>query len=152
MQFVTFTKTLSTFVTRAKTNLNYIRILSQPVERETGLELFVAWFTYDVNAPTANELDGFASRQHRWYTAAGDVSGDTAELEIFLNSGGVFNDPRETLSQSVGSMTIQFSDCTNAHVLWDFDASDDNDGDVDVVRLSPDVFCQMIVDSGEAAR
>lgn len=32
-----FTKTLSTFVTRAKTNLNYTRILSQPVEKETGL-------------------------------------------------------------------------------------------------------------------
>jgi hypothetical protein len=33
----TFTKTLSTFVTRAKTNLNYTRILSQPVKKETGL-------------------------------------------------------------------------------------------------------------------
>ncbi len=120
------------------------------IERETGLGFFVAWFTYDVNPPAADELDGFGSRQHRWFTASGDVSGDTAVLEIFLNSGGVFNDPRETMSESVGSLTIQFSDCTNAQLSFDFDASDDNDGSVEIIRLSPDVFCQAIVDAAAA--
>jgi len=38
------------------------------IERETGLEFFVAWFTYDVNPPAADEIDGFGSRQHRWFT------------------------------------------------------------------------------------
>jgi peptidyl-prolyl cis-trans isomerase A (cyclophilin A) len=120
------------------------------IERETGLDFFVAWFTYDVNPPAADELDGFGSRQHRWFTASGHVSGDTAVLDIFLNSGGVFNDPRETMSESVGSMTIQFSDCTNAQLSFDFDASDDNDGSVEIIRLSPDVFCQAIVDAAAA--
>jgi len=120
------------------------------IERETGLELFVAWFTYDVNTPPADETDGFGSRQHRWFTALGSVSGDTATLDILLNSVGVFNDPRETMSESVGSMTIQFSDCTNAQLSFDFDASDDNDGSVDIIRLSPDVFCQAIVDAGQS--
>jgi len=44
-------------------------------------------------------------------------------------------------------MTIQFSDCTNAQLSFDFDASDDNDGSVDIIRLSPDVFCQAIIDA-----
>jgi cyclophilin family peptidyl-prolyl cis-trans isomerase len=117
------------------------------IERETGLEFFVAWFTYDVNPPAADEIDGFGSRQHRWFTAAGSVSGDTVVLDIFLNSGGVFNDSRETASEAVGSMTIQFSDCTNAQLSFDFDASDDNDGSVDIIRLSPDVFCHAIIDA-----
>jgi cyclophilin family peptidyl-prolyl cis-trans isomerase len=120
------------------------------IEGETGLGFFVAWFTYDDNPPAADELDGFGSRQHRWFTASGDVSGDTAALDIFLNSGGVFNDPRETMIEPVGSMTIQFSDCTNAQLSFDFDASDDKDGSVDIIRLSPDVFCQAIVDAAAA--
>ncbi len=119
------------------------------IERETGLGFFVAWFTYDVDPPAADELDGFGSRQHRWFTASGDVSGDTAVLDIFLNSGGVFNDPRETMIEPVGSMTIQFSDCTNAQLSFDFDASDDQDGSVDIIRLSPDVFCQAIIDAAQ---
>ena len=119
------------------------------VARETGQEMFVAWFTYDVNPPAADETDGFGSRQHRWFTALGDVSGDTAVMDIFLNSGGVFNDPRETQSEPVGSMTIQFSDCTNAQLSFDFDDSDELDDSLDIVRLSPDVFCQAIIDAAQ---
>lgn len=122
------------------------------IEKATGLEFFVAWFTYDVNPPVGDETDGFGSRQHRWFTAFGSVSGDTAVLDIFLNSGGVFNDPRETMSESVGRMTIQFSDCTNAQLSFDFDASDDNDGSVAIIRLSPDVFCQAIIDAAQAVK
>ena len=109
-------------------------------------------FTFDVNPPAADELDGFGSRQHRWFTASGHVSGDTAVLDIFLNSGGVFNDPRETMYESVGSMTIQFSDCTNAQLSFDFDGSDDRDDSVEIIRLSPDVFCQAIVDAAARFR
>ena len=119
------------------------------VERETGLEMFVAWFTYDVNPPAADETDGFGSRQHRWFTALGSVSGDMAVMDIFLNSGGVFNDPRETESEPVGNMTIQFSDCINAQLSFDFDASDEFDDSLDIVRLSPDVFCQAIIDAAQ---
>ncbi len=68
-------------------------------------------------------------------------------MDVFLNSGGVFNDPRETQSEPVGSMTIQFSDCINAQLSFDFDASDDLDDSLDIVRLSPDVFCQAIIDA-----
>lgn len=122
------------------------------IERAPGLELFVAWFTYDINPPPSDETDGFGSRQNRWYTAFGSVSGDTAVLDISLNSGGVFNDPRETTVESVGSMTIQFSDCTNAQLSFDFEASDDNDGSVAITRLSPDVFCQAIADQAQAIK
>jgi peptidyl-prolyl cis-trans isomerase A (cyclophilin A) len=122
------------------------------IEKEVGLDLFVAWFTYDINEPAADENDGFASRQHRWFTAFGSATGDTAVLDIFLNSGGVFNDPRDTTTESVGTMTIQFSNCTNAQLAFDFDDSDDHDDTLDVSRLSPDVFCQAIVDASQPAQ
>lgn len=122
------------------------------IKKDVGLDLFVAWFTYDVNPPDVDENDGFASRQHRWFTAFGSVAGDTAVLDISLNSGGVFNDPRGTTTESVGTMTIQFSNCTNAQLAFDFDDSDDHDGMVEVTRLSPDVFCQAIVDAAQAAK
>jgi hypothetical protein len=122
------------------------------IEKETALELFVAWFTYDGAPPPMDETGGFGSRQHRWFTASGSVSGDTAVLDIYLNSGGMFNDPAETMSEVVGSMTIQFFNCTNAQLSFDFDASDDKDGNVDIIRLSPDVFCQVIVDQAQAVQ
>jgi len=64
----------------------------------------------------------------------------------------VFNDPRETMPEPVGSMTVQFSDCTHAELSFDFDASDDNDGSVAIIRLSPDVFCQAIIDAAQAMK
>jgi hypothetical protein len=97
-----------------------------------------------------NDGDYEDSFVHRRFTASGHVTGDTAVLDIFLNSGGVFNDPRETTLEPVGSMTIRFSDCTNAQLSFDFDASDDKDDSVDIIRLSPDVFCQAIIDAAAA--
>ncbi len=104
-------------------------------------EVFVAWFTYDVNAPADDETAGFGSTQHRWFTASGSFSGDTASLTISRNSGGLFNDPTTTTVEAVGSMTIQFTGCTSATLSFDFDDPAVADDTVDVIRLSPDSFC-----------
>jgi len=47
---------------------------------------------------------------------------------------------------------FQFSDCTNAQLSFDFNASDNNDGSVAIIRLSPDVFCQAIIDAAQAMK
>ncbi|MEM9533859.1 MAG: peptidylprolyl isomerase [Pseudomonadota bacterium] len=104
-------------------------------------EVFVAWFTYDVNTPGDDEGAGFGSTQHRWFTAGGTFSGDTATLTISRNTGGIFNDPATTDNEPVGTMTIRFIDCTTAVLAFDFDDDSITDATIDIIRLSPDAFC-----------
>ncbi|MEM1090450.1 MAG: peptidylprolyl isomerase [Pseudomonadota bacterium] len=104
-------------------------------------EVFVAWFTYDVNPPDGDDGEGFGSTQHRWLTASGTFSGDTATLTISRNTGGVFNDPTSTTVESVGTLVIQFTGCGTAILSWEFDDPAVGDATVDIIRLSPDSFC-----------
>ncbi|MFK7957931.1 MAG: peptidylprolyl isomerase [Lysobacterales bacterium] len=107
-------------------------------------EVFIAWFTYDVNAPASDEGAGFGSTQHRWFTASGTFTGDTAALTISRNTGGVFNDPAPTTTEAVGTMTVQFADCTNGILAFDFDDEAITDDMVNITRLSPDAFCTSL--------
>lgn len=107
-------------------------------------EVFVAWFTYDVNAATEDDSQGFGSTQHRWFTASGSFVGNTATLTISRNSGGVFNDPAATILDTVGTMTIEFSACDAGTLSFDFDDPAAVDDTVSIVRLSPDTFCSTI--------
>lgn len=110
-------------------------------EGEDNLSVFVAWFTYDVNDPPTDETAGFASTQHRWLTADGSMDGDRANLTLRLNTGGVFNQSDATTLSDVGTMTIDFTNCTNGTVSWDFVNELFPDGSVGVIKLSPDQFC-----------
>lgn len=114
------------------------------------LSVFAAWFTYDVETPPADETDGFSSKQHRWLTASGTMTGNVANLQMQLNSGGVFNQSDPTTPSPLGTMTIDFSDCGTAQISWDFDNAAFPDASVNTRRLSPDTFCQEINDGGVA--
>lgn len=82
------------------------------VWEETG-ELFVAWFTYDSERPPADVRARLGEPGHRWYTAQGPFSGDTAELDLYLSAGGVFDavSPPAEAAVSVGSLRLRFSGC-----------------------------------------
>lgn len=71
--------------------------------------MFGAWFTYETASPAAIKL---GNANHRWLTMQGTYSGDTANLEIFNTSGGVFNSPGTTTTTRVGTATLTFSSCT----------------------------------------
>ncbi len=70
--------------------------------------LSFAWFTFGVaggaGAPIAQ----------RWLTGAGSYTMDTAETTLFLSEGGAFNAQPAPTSINVGSLRIQFTDCTHA--------------------------------------
>ena len=51
--------------------------------------IFMAWFTYDT-AASEGEAD-FGDADHRWLTAFGKYSGDTAVLEVVSSSNGQFD-------------------------------------------------------------
>ena len=80
-------------------------------------QVFLANFTYSDQAVPD---DRYA---HRWYTAGGPVTGDSAELGLGLTTGGAFNAaqpaPQHT---SAGRVRLQFSDCDHGSIVLDADA------------------------------
>ena len=80
--------------------------------------IFLSWFTYDTERPPEDVQAILGEPGHRWLTAQGPYSGDTAMLDVFLTQGGVFDsaEPAVDPAQMVGTITIRWSGC-NAGVL-----------------------------------
>jgi hypothetical protein len=101
----------------------------------TGL-LQGSWFTYDYKAA------GGASSQ-RWYTFSGPVSASqpSATLGIYQNVGGNFNALPTTSPTAVGTVTLSFTDCTNATMGYSFTDGSARSGSIALQRLTPNVTC-----------
>lgn len=88
-----------------------------------GLEqIFLSWFTYDTVRPPEDATAQLGEPGHRWLTAQGTISGDTALLDIYSSSGGVFDaaePPAVTDPVPVGAMVIQWSDCNTATLTYE---------------------------------
>jgi hypothetical protein len=98
---------------------------TQP-DPEGGNFVFVAWFTYG---------DDTASGQ-RWLTAQGSFEGPIAEIDVFETTGGSFNDPQAPSTTNVGTMSIDFTDCSNAQLSYSLPA-DPAAGDIAITRAIP---------------
>lgn len=92
------------------------------VLEETGI-VFLAWFTFDVERPPEDHTAILGEPGHRWLTAAGPIEGDTAVLEAHMTAGGVFDspDPAVEPEQTVGTITVQWTDCKNATLTYDIE-------------------------------
>ncbi len=97
--------------------------------------IFVAWFTYTTDAAT---IDG--SESHRWLTAQGNYSGNSAELTLSETSGGIFDAASTADTNAVGTFSISFSSCTDGLVAYQF-SDDGPSGEFSISRLAPDVLC-----------
>lgn len=85
--------------------------------------MFLAWFTYDVERPPGDVTAILGEPGHRWITAQGPYSGDTATLEINVTSGGIFDSnepPVDTVA--VGTMTVRFTTCNEGLISYQFDS------------------------------
>jgi hypothetical protein len=91
--------------------------------------MFLAWFTF-TDAASANP-----DQQH-WYTAQGNYSGNTAELILHETLGGQFDDPQETSTNPVGTVTVSFSDCEQGQMTYSID-TDGRQGTIPLTRLIP---------------
>ena len=80
---------------------------------EGGNFIFVSWFTYGEDT---------ASRQ-RWLTAQGSFEGSIAEIDVFETTGGSFDDPQAPSTTMVGTMSIDFTDCSNALLAYSLPAN-----------------------------
>jgi hypothetical protein len=98
--------------------------------------IFVAWFTYGENT---------ASGQ-RWLTAQGPLEGTTADLVVYGTEGGSFDDPKFSETNAVGSMTIDFTDCSNALLSYTI-TEEALAGLIDIKRAIPgtETLCEELV-------
>jgi PKD repeat protein len=81
--------------------------------------VFMAWFTFDAERPPPDVEAILGEPGHRWLTASGPFEGDTATLDVFLTSGGVFDSaqpPAVTDQEPIGTATITWTSC-NAGIL-----------------------------------
>ena len=91
--------------------------------------MFLAWFTF--TAAASNNPD-----QQHWYTAQGNYSGNTAELILSETLGGQFDDPQETSTSPVGTVTVSFTDCEQGQMVYSID-TDGRQGTIPLQRLLP---------------
>ncbi|MCH8056663.1 MAG: FG-GAP repeat protein [Proteobacteria bacterium] len=107
---------------------------------EGGNFIFVSWFTYG---------DDTASGQ-RWLTAQGSFEGSIAEIDVFETTGGSFDDPQAPSTTNVGTMSLDFTDCSNAQLAYSLPATG-AEGDIAITRVIPGVqaLCEELVGQNE---
>jgi hypothetical protein len=79
---------------------------------------FAAWFTWETTQAAEDATADVGDPNHRWLTASGGYEGDTASLDIYLTTGGLFDDPKPVETDVAGTMTIQFLACNEAQVTY----------------------------------
>jgi glucose/arabinose dehydrogenase len=109
--------------------------------------VFLAWFTYDVGRPPEGATAILGEPGHRWLTAQGPYSGDTATLDLYVSSGGVFDSalPAVGPPEKVGTMTITWSDCEAGLVEYEI-TSLGLSGEIPIERIVPDnvALCEAL--------
>jgi hypothetical protein len=66
----------------------------------------------------------FGEPGHRWITAQGPYDGDTATLDAYLSSGGVFDseEPAVADPELIGTITIKWASCNSGLLSYDLPA------------------------------
>ncbi len=95
--------------------------------------IFAAWFTHDVTDTDRPESDTGT----RWYTVAGGYAGNTAVLDMFETTGGLFDSPQAVSTTAVGSVTFEFADCSNGEVSYEFTDREELAGTFPIQRAVP---------------
>ena len=93
------------------------------VDSEGSNFIFVSWFTYGEQTVSGQ----------RWFTAQGSFAGSLAELDVYESSGGSFDDPQAPRTTKVGTMSIDFTVCSNAQLSYSLPA-DPAAGDIAITR------------------
>jgi hypothetical protein len=103
-------------------------------------QMFVAWFTYDLERPPEGVEAMIGEPGHRWLTAQGPYEGNTASLTIYLTEGGVFDAAEPPASNDGigdGTMTIEFANCEEGLVTYEI-FSPDVSGEIPIQPILAD--------------
>jgi hypothetical protein len=93
-------------------------------------QLFVGWFTYEGSG---------ASSRVRWVTAQGPYTGARADLVVTATTGGAFDRPDPVQNVPVGTLRIDFADCTRASATYSLDGAA---GTVALTRIAANANCR----------
>lgn len=110
-------------------------------------QMFAAWFTYDLERPDAGVTPMIGDAGHRWLTAQGPFSGDTADMLIYWTSGMIFDSADPPFAQEQdGTLTVQFFDCISGQVTYDLGAANVT-GQFPIIRLANDAqsLCESLL-------
>jgi PKD repeat protein len=105
--------------------------------------IFLSWFTFDTERPPEDAMAVFGEAGHRWVTAQGPYDGDTATLDVFLSTGGVFDSEEPevvTGPDPIGTITIQWTSCTEGILTYNIPS----------LGLSGEIPISRIVDNNVA--
>jgi hypothetical protein len=74
------------------------------------------------------------------------LEGTTADLVVYGTEGGSFDDPKFSETNAVGSMTIDFTDCSNALLSYTI-TEEALAGLIDIKRAIPgtETLCEELV-------
>lgn len=110
----------------------------------------LAWFTYDTTLPEEGATSSVGDPGNRWITAQGPVVGNVGDLEVIITSGGLFNDPDSTATNTrAGTISLAFEDCSNGLVTYNMPAAGLS-GTVAITRLANDnvALCEQLDANG----
>jgi hypothetical protein len=108
-------------------------------------------FSFDV-VPESNQLVAYwftypeEGDAREWYTAQGDISGDSANLVIYQTGNGVFDQPSEIDIKEVGTAFMEYHSCQSATLDYFFDTSGAS-GQIDLKRLGTTRLCELFLTS-----
>jgi len=83
--------------------------------------LIFAWFTFDGAAPDSSTPSVVGDASNRWLSSIGNFAGNQYVGGLFQSSGGLFDDPAIVTTTEVGSVNIQFINCSTAELTYVFD-------------------------------
>jgi len=114
-------------------------------------QVFLAWFTYDVERPSDDITAILGEPGHRWLTAQGPYEGGTANLTVSMTEGGVFDSAAPVPGvdpAGYGSITLEFADCRVGLLTYDL-PSVGLAGEIPIQRVSEDnvAFCETLADN-----
>jgi hypothetical protein len=83
-------------------------------------QVFLGWFTYDLERPAQDTQAILGEAGHRWLTAFGPYLDGRALLDIELTQGGVFDAAEPVPTQELdGTIILEFTTCNAGTVTYD---------------------------------
>ena len=99
-------------------------------------QMFLAWFTYDLERPDASTPAQLGAAGHRWLTAQGPYADNQATLDVYITAGGVFDSPvPNPATVQDGKIIVEFSSCNRGTITYNL-PSVDRQGVVPIQRIA----------------